>query len=959
MDIAQTTFDKLAKIRERTDITIRPTPHLRQEFVALDGQLRPLNLRYYQVQMVLHLLAVPKFVVGDDTGLGKCQPYDSLVLTDHGLLQMGEIEDWSGMEPDSFRSMSRPVHVLVDGERHPIKSFYYGGTKPTRTATTRYGFQNTGSLVHPMLVLREGRHLWVQAKDLVEGDYLCVERRAMPFPEEEPLLPPGPTGMNPALARLIGYYIGAPKYQVSPEIHTDAIRLLHTCFGESPAYLEESVLSLSLDRHQDWLDAIGCGHTLSSEQSVPSCILQATRDSSREFLRALFEGAGHVSKTHIELSTASELLGKQVQIMLLRFGVIARRAPKSVKAYPDDTCWRLTICGEDAVTFQEVLGFISTRKQEALSVCISHPRNTDHNVVPEIQWVYEQVQKDLLSVTNHQDGDRQDCGLQQFGIPFVNTLNNIRSYGRNPSYDFIRTTRDILLENAPDSEALTLLEGFLLTRYFYDPVVELEDGKEEVFDIEVDHPTHCFVGNGFINHNTLESIAALAYLFAKNPDMRVLVLTKKSAVRQWVDEIHRFTTDVKVVVSKGTAKQRSAAYDEFEASSGPKVLVMGHRSIVQDFTRLQDTRWGVFVLDECTVVKNPSAQIHQMCRHVSVNSERVWGLTATLIKNNLLEGFGIYKVVHPPLFPITVNTFMDHYCVTQLVNVGRGRKVKRIVGYKKSDVAAFRLKIEPYYLGRPKHAVAKELPPLVTKRVRVGMSPEQHLKYQEALSGLLTIGDDEKEVTKLTAVTYCQEIVNHLELIGCMGGSEKLDELVELLTEGELAGKKVIVFTRFAKMVGIGIRELEKHNVKCVRITGAEDEDERKEAQDVFQDLKSDVRVVWITNAGSDAINLQSAEAVVCYDTPFAAGDYLQVLGRMIRLGSIYDRVVAIHLLVEDSVDEKTMDLMEKKMGLVEAVLGKRLKGEGDEDNEVLQVDNGINDLFNALRDEARGLINV
>lgn len=459
---------------------------------------------------------------------------------------------------------------------------------------------------------------------------------------------------------------------------------------------------------------------------------------------------------------------------------------------------------------------------------------------------------------------------------------------------------------------------------------------------------------------TLESIAALAYLWEKDPGLKALVLTKKSAVRQWVDEIRRFTDGTKVIVCKGTPKQRLAAYEEYERSTGPTVLVMGHRSVVQDLSRLQDVRWGVFILDEATVVKNPSSQIHQVCRHISSMSDRVWGLTATLIKNNLVEGFGIYKIVEPKLFPYTTNTFIDHFCVTQLINVGRGRKIKQIVGYKKSDVETFRLKIEPYYLGRAKHTVAKELPPLTTKRVLVGMSSTQHLKYQEALAGLLEVGGEEKEVTKLTAVTYCQEIVNHLELIQCEGESEKLDELVDLLTEGELAGKKVIVFTRFEKMVGIGIKALEKAKVNCVRITGKEDEDDRKEAQDIFQDIGSGVQVVWITTAGSDAINLQMAEAMVFYDTPFSAGDYLQALGRMLRIGSIYDRVVALHLVAEDSVDEKTMDIMEKKMGLLEAVLGKRLKGEDDDDDLVFKSDKGgINELFDALRDEARGLFNA
>ena len=458
---------------------------------------------------------------------------------------------------------------------------------------------------------------------------------------------------------------------------------------------------------------------------------------------------------------------------------------------------------------------------------------------------------------------------------------------------------------------------------------------------------------------TLESIASLCYLWEREPDCKALVLTKKSAVRQWVDEFKRFTTGVNVIVCKGSPKQRAEAYALYEAATGPTALVMGHRSAVQDFSRLQDKEWGVFVLDEATIAKNPSAQIHQVCRHLSAKSKRAWGLTATLIKNNLIEGYGIFRCIEPALFTQTLNAFIDDYCVTQLINVGRGRKVKQIVGYRKASILIFRQKIEPYYLGRPKHQVASELPPLTSRRIRVGMSPVQATKYQEALSGLLEIGTgEEKEVSKLTAVTYCQEIVNHPMLIGVEGDSDKLDELLDILTEGDLAGEKVIVFTRFEKMVGIGIEACEKANVKCVRITGKEDEDERKEAQDTFQNIDSGIPVVWITTAGSDAINLQAAKAIIFYDTPFSAGDYLQTLGRMIRIGSIHDRVFALHLVTEDSIDERVMDIMDGKMGLLEAVLGKRLKGDEDDEDEVIQADKGSLDaLFDSLKTAARGLI--
>ena len=237
----------------------------------------------------------------------------------------------------------------------------------------------------------------------------------------------------------------------------------------------------------------------------------------------------------------------------------------------------------------------------------------------------------------------------------------------------------------------------------------------------------------------------------------------------------------------------------------------------------------------------------------------------------------------------------------------------------------------------------------------MGMSAAQHLKYQEALSGILEHGDGEdREVTPLTAITYCQEIVNHPDLIDIEGDSEKLERLGDILTDGgDFTGEKVIVFTRFEKMVTIAIDYLEKKGVKCVRIPGKENIQQRRAAQKAFQDFDSDVKVAWITMAGGDAINLQAAKCMIFYDTPFSAGDYLQILGRMIRIGSVHDRVYALHLVCRDTVDERVMEIMGKKMELLEAVLGKRLKGEDDEDDYEIASQGDVSALFEALQNDA------
>ena len=455
---------------------------------------------------------------------------------------------------------------------------------------------------------------------------------------------------------------------------------------------------------------------------------------------------------------------------------------------------------------------------------------------------------------------------------------------------------------------------------------------------------------------TVETIAALCQLWARDPDTKAVVLTKKSSVPQWESEFERFAEGITVLMAVGTPQQRLKAHEAWEAASGPVVLIQGYSSACNDFGRLQHWEGYILVCDEAIVFKTPSTRVHKVCRHLSAQAARCWGLTATLIKNNLMEGFGVYKVVVPDLFRMSKNSFMNHYCITRMQRVANGRQIPVIVGYNSKDIEQFRDVIDPYYLGRPKHAVAQELPVLTTKNVRLGLTKFQSEKYQEALGGLLEMGDgDERETTPLTALIYCQEIVNHPALIEYPDyRSEKLDALLDMVTDGgDFHDEKVIVFTRFKRMVDTAIPHLVKAGIKCVRVTGDENSAQRKAAMEAFQDPEDPTRVIFITMAGGDAINLQAAKALVFYDTPWSAGDYLQILGRMIRIGSEHDSVYAVHLVCRDTIDERVQEVKRNKMRLIEQVLGERVRGHKGEDV-VFNAGSEIRDIFDAMVQDAR-----
>jgi len=483
------------------------------------------------------------------------------------------------------------------------------------------------------------------------------------------------------------------------------------------------------------------------------------------------------------------------------------------------------------------------------------------------------------------------------------------------------------------------------------------------------------LGDGTGLGKTLQAIGAMCYLWERSPALKVLVVCPKSAIRQWAAEVDKFSTGVTVHVATGSLKTRLQAYETWSKTKTPSLLVVNYHSMVRDWdhgvtkeavpagskkgtqgalgsgfldTITANMKDLLVVFDEATAFKNPSTKTHQTCKFLSQRSQRVWGLTATLLKNNLMEGFGIYQVIRPGTFS-SKTRFMDDYCVTELQRVKGGAKVPIVVGYK--NLTHFRSTIDPFFYGRPKHVVSDELPSLTTREILCELSPAEDRKYEEALEGLMLMGDGElkdfQETKDLTGLIYAQEVCNSLHLLKFKEGDDVTDKdtfegksakeaaLIDLLTE-EFDDEKVILYTRFESWAGRLQELLAKEHIKSVRITGAEKSEQRKKAQDEFQDPKSKTRVIIITDAGSEAINLQMAGAMVFLETPWSWGNYVQLLGRMIRIGSPHQKVLAIHLVAErpgkkgkarESIDHKVIAKLRRKKGLIDQIIGEAAVG--------------------------------
>lgn len=403
----------------------------------------------------------------------------------------------------------------------------------------------------------------------------------------------------------------------------------------------------------------------------------------------------------------------------------------------------------------------------------------------------------------------------------------------------------------------------------------------------------------------------------------------------WTEKDEKALRDIMAVHTELAAAKRAVEVAK-DVVEPPKVV----KGVIQYVMDMMEARPGtklMLIMDEMHVLKNPKSKTHELVAKLANMSERRIGMTATPVKNRLMEFFALFKIIWPSLFP-KVTHFQNDYCLVKMQPIPGNRKVPVVVGYKNLD--GFVQKIEPFYLSRKKQDVAKELPELVTREIRCELSNMQEELYDLAEVGALTKGSDADTSTAevATAMVRLQQAANAPDLIKdeegnpYRGGSCKIDALMDLL-EDELEGVKVLVFSRFEQMISLIGEEMTKRKIRYVRITGKENKaSDREKSRATFQNPDSGVNVILITTAGTESLNLQATEQVIFVDAPWSYGDYAQTLGRMIRIGSIHKMVVATHLIAVKQDGGKTIDqyviakLREKKK-LSDKVSGEGIKG--------------------------------
>jgi superfamily II DNA or RNA helicase len=414
---------------------------------------------------------------------------------------------------------------------------------------------------------------------------------------------------------------------------------------------------------------------------------------------------------------------------------------------------------------------------------------------------------------------------------------------------------------------------------------------------------------------TIQTIALLLLIKQESgkdeKSVRALIVAPTSVVTNWMREIERFAPKTLTTALWHGAGRKEQQKDLTQAN----VIITSYALLRRDIDLLAKLKLDYVILDEAQAIKNPQSATAQAAKELSPN--RRLALTGTPIENRLTEIWSIFDFVSPGILP-PLAKFEERF--SRPIDQGDSK-------------AAARLKaiIHPFILRRTKMEVAKDLPPKIESDKVIDLGPDQRAIYTQVLrevraqvmGELDRVGMAKSQLHILAGLTKLRQAACDPRLLGLPRefsheDSAKVMAFRELIEEAEAGGHRVLVFSQFVSMLKILRTALDEDRVRYEYLDGSTQD--RMERIDRFQQDPTIPVFLISLKAGGSGLNLTAADTVIHFDPWWNPAVEDQASDRAHRIGQ--KRVVTVYRLVAaGTIEEKILELKEKKRELVSAVL--------------------------------------
>lgn len=437
-----------------------------------------------------------------------------------------------------------------------------------------------------------------------------------------------------------------------------------------------------------------------------------------------------------------------------------------------------------------------------------------------------------------------------------------------------------------------------------------------------------------------KTVQAIAYLAAVKENYEgdtprhSLIICPASLVYNWESEIQRFAPGLTVETVVGGAGSRKEKIRKSRAD----ILLTSYDLLKRDVEAYQEALFDTVFIDEAQNIKNHGTQTAKAVK--ALGCARRFALTGTPIENSLSELWSIFDFLMPG--------FLGGYKHFK-------EKYEQPVAARQDEVAAERLRrmIRPFILRRLKKEVLKELPDKLEEVVYSRMETAQREIYEARVQRLLdSLSKQSQEEYRVGKLQILAELT-HLRQLCCdpslvyenyNGGAAKVDTCVELVSNAVEAGNKVLLFSQFTSMLDIIRRRLDEAGIGYYILTGSTSKEKRNELVKSFNGDGPPVFLISL-KAGGTGLNLTAASIVIHFDPWWNQAAQNQATDRAHRIGQ--QQVVTVYkLIMKDTLEEKILEMQERKAGLSEEIMA---------DGSISEVIGSKEEFMEILRGAAEG----
>jgi DNA gyrase subunit A len=438
-----------------------------------------------------------------------CVTGDTRVRTRSGTVRIDAISP--GAKPNS----DTPVDIeVLDRLGRSVRAsvLFHSGEHPTLHLRTTEGYELTGTANHPVLCLVDMAGvpllMWKLLEEIRPGERVLLHRAKSTSAE-------APNGRARSVALLAGAFVSEGWFgdrragfnNVDKQFFDAVVDAYDEVVGGLRYVSSRTIASGSVCHELDVQNLTALRNSplaeleglASQHKRIPETVWSAGSGFKRVFLQALFEGDGSCSllprsTIQVSYSTRSPGLARDVQQLLLEFGVIARLS-QSVRGEI-----KVVITNRrDARLFAERVGFFGVKQRKlerALATIPLTSRALSHDHVPHVAGYIRSeggstyAQRDWLKRHNVDRIERWE------------------------------SSSTAIMERITSQEVRDVIAPLVSGDYYYAEVASIADaGIQPVYSLRVNTDDHSFLTNGFVSHNTEARLARIATEMLRDLDM--------------------------------------------------------------------------------------------------------------------------------------------------------------------------------------------------------------------------------------------------------------------------------------------------------------------------------------------------------------------------------------------------------------------------------------------------------